>query len=135
METADFKVDVEQAAGSPNVAVFRLAGKLDTAGAEILKNAAEQAHAGGTRYLLLDFNDVSFVSSAGLGAVLAVYKMLTPRNPTLQMMKPPPADPARSPYLKLARLNPQIYYTFNISGYSNRIAIYPDVETALASFA
>jgi hypothetical protein len=60
--------------------------------------------------------------------------MLTPKDTTETMMKPPPDEPYKSPYFKLACLAPNVYYVFNISGFASHLTIYPDLESALKSF-
>jgi len=116
------------------VTIFHLKGRLDPAGADALEARARQAHAAGTRYLLLDFNGVDFVTSAGLRSVLTIYRLLTPRDDAAALMRPPAGEPHKSPYLYLANLLPEIYYVFNISGFLHNIAIYHDLEEALQAF-
>ncbi len=116
------------------VTIFHLTGRLDPASADALEARARQAHTAGTRFLLLDFKGVDFVTSAGLRAVLAIYKLLTPRDDTAALMRPPAGEPHKSPYLYLANLSPEIYYVFNISGFLHNIAIYNDPEEALQAF-
>ncbi len=134
MGNSTLKIDVEQVQGKALVTVFHLQGKLDPNTIDILQQAAQDAIETGTRYLLLDFKDVTLVTSAGLKVVLNLYKMLTPKDTTATMMQPPPDEPYKSPYFKLANLAPNIYYIFNISGFAGHLAIYPDLDSALQSF-
>jgi anti-anti-sigma factor len=129
-----FKITTEVVQRRVPVTILHLNGRLDPAGADILEAQAHQAHAAGTRYLLLDLGGVDFVTSAGLRAVLAIYKLLTPREDTAALMRPPASEPHKSPYLYLANLSPEIYYIFNISGFLHNIAIYNDLEGALQAF-
>ena len=135
MANSVLNITVEQVHGRKPVTIFHLEGKLDPNTVEALKQAAQDALEQGTRCLLLDFKGVTLVTSAGLSAVLKLYKMLTPKDTTIGMMKPPPDEPYKSPYFKLANLAPNIYYIFNISGFATHIAIYPDMESALQAFA
>jgi len=128
-------ITVEQVHGRTPVTIFHLDGKLDPNTTAALEQAAQDALEHGTHYLLLDFQAVTLVTSAGLSAVLRLYKMLTPKDTTVTMMKPPPAEPYKSPYFKLANLPPNIYYVFNISGFASHIAIYPDIPSALEAFS
>jgi anti-anti-sigma factor len=129
-----FNITTEVVQRRVPVTIFRLNGRLDPASADILEAQARQAHGAGTRYILLDFGGVDFVTSAGLRAVLAIYKLLTPREDTAALMRPPADEPHKSPYLYLANLSPEIYYIFNISGFLHNIAIYNDLEGALQAF-
>ena len=130
----EFKITVEHAPARVPVTVFHLEGRLGPPAADALEERARQAHAAGTRYLLLDFKAVDFVTSAGLRAVLAIYKLLTPAEDMAALMRPPSGDPRKSPYLHLADLSPEVYYIFNIAGFLNNIAIYTDSAQALQAF-
>lgn len=134
MANSTLKIEVEQLRGKAAVTVFHLEGKLDPTTTDQLIQAAQSALEQGTQNLLLDFKGVTLVTSAGLRAVLNLYKMLTPKDTTATIMKPPPDEPYKSPYFKLANLAPNVYYVFNISGFAHNIAIYPDLEAALNSF-
>ncbi len=134
MANSNLSITVEKIHGRTPVTVFHLEGKLDPTTIQALEQAAQEALEQGTRCLLLDFKGITLVTSAGLSAVLKLYKMLTPKDTTAAMMKPPPAESYKSPYFKLANLAPNIYYVFNISGFVSHIAIYPDLESALQAF-
>lgn len=129
-----FDITTEEVQRRVPVTIFHLAGRLDPSSADLLEGRAREAHAGGTRYLLLDFKGVDFVTSAGLRAVLTIYKLLTPKDDTAALMRPPAGEPPRSPYLYLANLSPEIYYIFNISGFAQNLAIYKDSDEALNAF-
>ncbi len=75
------------------------------------------------------------MTSAGLGVVLGIYKMLTPKEEASGSTRPPSDEPFKTPYLKLANLSPAVYYVFNVAGFLQNIAIYEDLESALHSFA
>ena len=134
MENSILKIDVEQVQMKTLVTVFHLTGKLDPTTTDALVQAAQDALEVGTRCLVLDFHGITLVTSAGLKAILNLYKMLTPKDTTAVMMKPPPDEPYKSPYFKLASLAPNVYYVFNISGFAGHLAIYPDLDSALQSF-
>lgn len=134
MGNSNLNITVEQVHGHTPLTVFHLEGKLDPTTIQVLELAAQEALEQGTRCLLLDFKGVTLVTSAGLSAVLKLYKMLTPKDTTAGLMKPPPDEPYKSPYFKLAGLAPNIYYVFNISGFASHLSIYPDLESALKSF-
>jgi anti-anti-sigma factor len=129
-----FNITTESVQRRVPVTILHLSGRLDPVSAEALEAQARQAYAAGARYLLLDFKGVDFVTSAGLRAVLTIYKLLMPREDTAALMRPPAGEPQKSPYLCLANLSPEIYYVFNISGFLHNIAIYNDLEQALQSF-
>src|SRR4051812_8132921 len=134
MANSNLNITVEQIHGHNPVTVFHLDGKLDPNTTDVLEQATQNALEQGTHALLLDFKGITLVTSAGLRAVLNIYKMLTPKDTTATMMKPPPDEPFKSPYFKLANMAPNVYYVFNISGFASHLSIYPDLESALKSF-
>lgn len=54
------------------VTVLEASGRLDGPAAEILRRSCNDLRAGGTMHLALDLAQVSFVSSSGVGALLAL---------------------------------------------------------------
>ena len=59
---------VSQEQGSVPVTVFQLEGELGAGSYEQLQDQAQEAFDEGTRNLLLDLTDVTFISSAGFRA-------------------------------------------------------------------
>lgn len=53
-----------------------LAGEIDLASSPLLVDALETAVADGARQVVLDFADVTFINSTGLGAMVAATKRL-----------------------------------------------------------
>ena len=58
------------------VFVLVLSGKLDIEGAKMLVEKMTQILAGGERYIVLDFTDISYINSAGLRGLILVAKQL-----------------------------------------------------------
>jgi len=58
------------------VFVLGLSGKLDIEGAKMLVEKMTQILAGGERYIVLDFTDISYINSAGLRGLILVAKQL-----------------------------------------------------------
>ena len=116
------------------VTVLHLAGKLDGQTHEVLMDAARLEQAAGTRFLVLDLQGLEMISSAGLGALHNIYKLLTPREEIEAWEKEKHGEPYKSAYFKLANAAANIYYVLNIAGFLSNIPIYPDVPGALESF-
>lgn len=68
--------------------------------------------------LLLDFQGVEHLSSAALGALIAIHNKVR----------------KKSGQLRLARIDPQIYEVFAITKLNKLFQIHDDCEQALASF-
>lgn len=121
-----------QAESKPNVIVFHLSGTLDAAGEDDLCKHARQAFEGGAQFLLLDMQNLSFISSAGLRALHNIFKMCTPEGEFEAARGSD--EPYKSPYFKLAAANPDVYYVLNLAGFLHNIPFYPTMEDALKSF-
>ena len=116
------------------VHLLHLAGKLDAQTQALLMQAAQAEQAAGTRYLLIDLQDVDFIASAGLGALHNVYRLFTPAGEVQAWDAEKHGEPYKSAYLKLAAASPSVYYVLNIAGFLQNIPIYPDLESAMRSF-
>jgi anti-anti-sigma factor len=101
-----------------DVKVVRFEGKLDTnttPEAEVrLGEILEQ----GARKIVIDFEDLDFVSSAGLRILLATAKKLG----------------ACGGALRVCSLNETVRDIFDISGFSTLLRVFDDEQEALAGF-
>lgn len=99
--------------------VVAIQGSVDglTAG-DLLASLGSEVQAGKTR-LVADLAGVEFMSSAGLRAVLATVKDTRQHGGDL----------------RLAAVRPDVWKVLNLSGFTSIVKIFPDVESAVASFA
>jgi hypothetical protein len=74
------------------------------------------------------------ISSAGLGALHNIYKLLTPKAEIEAWDKEKHGEPYKSAFFKLAAAPANVYYVLNIAGFLSNIPIYPDLQAALESF-
>lgn len=116
------------------VTVLHLQGHLDAQAEGILKEQAQQTYDSGVKYLLADLSGLEMVTSAGLRALHAIYKLFTPSAEIEAFQKNNPEDVFKSPYFKLAGASSNVHYVLSISGFLQNIPIYPDVRQALDSF-
>jgi len=131
---SDLKITSSQEQARVLVTVFHLQGRLNMSNVDELIEKARQAYKDGMRYLLIDLKEVESITSAGLSAILSIYKMLIPKGGSKVKDKTPAGEPSRSSYLKLVNPSPQVYYVLDIAGFLDSIAIYDNIEDALASF-
>jgi anti-anti-sigma factor len=101
-----------------NVAVVRLGGRVDLLTAVEVKHAFARAVAHGQRRLVVDLNDVTFIDSSGLGALIGGLKVARQAGGDLRIARP--SDQARV-ILELTTLN-------------RILKPYPSVEEALAGY-
>ena len=122
------EIVVSQAQGEVPVTVFYLKGRVNLGTAYELEEKAQEAYKNGTRHLLIDLAGVESLTSAGLRALLAIYKLLA--GETAAEGK----EAVKSPYLKLLNPPPFIHRVLNTSGFDRFIEVYDDPQLAVASF-
>jgi anti-anti-sigma factor len=98
------------------LSVLRPQGRLDSSTSPALERQALEVIDAGARRLLLDFEELVYISSAGLRMALAVAKRMR----------------AAGGRLALCSLQPQIAEVFAVSGFDTIIDIHPSAESATA---
>lgn len=101
-----------------DVKVVSLRGRLDTNNSPKVREALDKAVDDGARKLLLDFNAVDFVSSAGLRVLLAMAKRLK----------------GDGGGLRVCGLNDTVQEVFEISGFDAILEVFGDRDAALEGF-
>ena len=97
------------------VTIAKLCGtRLDASQSVRFKEGLRAISEDGAAHIVLDLNDVQFLDSSGLGAVVTVMKQMG-RNKTLE----------------LAGLTPPVAKVFALTRMDKIFAIYPSVEGAL----
>lgn len=109
------QIDVSEDQG---VHVVTLNGKLDTATSPETESRLRDVVGGGASKIVIDFQNVDFVSSAGLRVLLATAKMLR----------------GSGGEMRVCGLNEVVQEVFDISGFSSLLSVQTDRRAALASF-
>ena len=124
-----------KAMGTMPISILKLIGDLDDE--EPLTSQAKTISESGTQHILLDLNEVPFISSAGLRAIHSVYTLLSPiGSPEEQKArrKGIAAGTYTSPNLKLLNPTKHGLKALQVSGYDMFLDIHTDQAAALASF-
>jgi anti-sigma B factor antagonist len=100
------------------VSVLSFEGNLDTNTAPQAQEQIDQLIDGGSSRILINFNELNYISSAGLRVLLATAKKLK----------------ATSGDLKICGLNQTVQEVFDISGFSSILSVVATEEDALAGF-
>ena len=115
-------VEVSQAEGRIPVTVFELQDRVNLGNTAELEQAARDAYANGTRDLVIDISKVDSFTSAGIRALLVIYKLLA-------------GDEGRqSKHVKLVSPTPYVREVLEVSGVADSVEIYDTLEEAVASF-
>lgn len=109
----NIKTRVEQ-----NALIVKVIGELDLVIAEQFKAVIEKEleHLN-IHILVLDLEEVSFIDSSGLGAILGRYKMLSEKKGKMVLLNPQPA----------------VRRILELSGILRIISIYEDLNRALSA--
>ena len=101
-----------------SVTVVRFQGNLDTNTAPEAQDHFDELAAGGVSKILVDFENLDYISSAGLRVLLATAKKLRGAGGNL----------------RLCSLNETVAEVFEISGFSTIFAVFPSEAEALEGF-
>lgn len=116
------------------VLILHLTGRLDTQTHELLLKEARAAHDAGARHLLLDLQNVTAITSSGLGALQRIFRLFTPEAEVRAWNKENHGVPYKSPYFKIAAASADVAFVLNVAGFLQNIPIYPTAAEALGSF-
>ncbi|HNV72320.1 MAG TPA: STAS domain-containing protein [Candidatus Ozemobacteraceae bacterium] len=113
----ELKIDVKPRGDGVTIVVLR--GEIGTETVNQFKDRIDQLVAEGQTKLVMDFQEVNYLNSMGLGVVAA----------TLKKVKKSKGD------LKLIRLSPAVQELFELTRLTKVFEIFESEEEALKSFA
>jgi len=131
------QIQVSNQPGRVPVTIFQIVGDIDTHTYQALEAQARQAHAAGAKNIVLDLTHVGYVSSAGIRAINAIYRLLRTDSPAESdeaVRQGINAGTFKSPHLKLACLNTRVSEALKIAGVDMFLDFQPDLDSAVASF-
>jgi anti-sigma B factor antagonist len=100
----------------PDIAIIQVReARLDAHNSGELKSTMQQLFEAGNKHLLVDLQEVRFIDSSGLGALVSGFKNATTNQGTL----------------KLCTLQPQVKSMFELTRLHRVFEIYNTVEEAL----
>ena len=115
-------VKVSQADGRIPVTVFELQDRVNLGNTAELEQAGKDAYASGTRDLVIDISKVDSFTSAGIRALLIIYKKFAGN------------EGRQSKHVKLVSPTSYVREVLEVSGVADSIEIYDTLEEAIASF-
>jgi len=128
------EITTSQANGRVPITILHLKG--DLMDEEPLHSTAAQAIANGSQYILLDMNDVPYISSAGLRAIQFVFQSLQEGNheDNEAMKRGIIAGSYKSPHLKLLNPSKNAAKALGVAGYDMFLEVHHNMGTAVNSF-
>ena len=136
-------LSIEKVIANKPITVMKIYGELDGSSYQNLIHEAQKLYAAGTRHLLLDLSEMTFMSSAGLVGLHSVVKIMRGQQPPnmaggWSVIHEASHDVSTSTEVeaacKLLQPQPRVQKTLSMTGFDNILEIYMDRETAVASF-
>ena len=118
-----------------HVTILHFHGHLDGQTENLAIESARAVSNTGARFLLIDLGAVDVISSAGLRALLNIYKMFTLHDEETAWHRAHVGELYKSPYLKLACASLHVNNVLAMTGFLQNICIYPNMEEALRSYS
>ena len=109
-----------QALGRVPVTVFHLQDKVNLGNTAELEKVAQDAYNTGMRNLVIDLSKAPSITSAGIRAVMVIYKML--------------GSDDEAQHLKLVSPTPYVREVLTIAGIIDKIEVFDNLEEAVKSF-
>jgi anti-anti-sigma regulatory factor len=135
------EIIVTQEQGRVPVTIISLSGHLDGQSYQSLIQKAREVFEAGSKHLLLDLADLTYISSAGLVSLNTIALMIRGEAlpdlehgwSTLKSMDRPRSGGSKT-NLKLLNPRPEITSVFEMVGFSEFFDIFTDKQTAINSF-
>ena len=132
---------VDHAQGKVPVTILAPEGDVDGSNYQALIAKAQELHAGGMQYLLLDLQHVAYMSSAGIIALHSISKLLKGETPpdveggweAIHAVEREQTT-SKQTQLKLLSPQPRVDRVLDMAGLTQVFEIYRDRDTAVASF-
>lgn len=123
--------------GRVPVTIFQISGEIVVNNYQQLEAKAREAFEAGTRNLLLDLSNVTYISSSGLRALHTIYTLLrsdSPEESKEALRTGIRAGTYKSPHLKLLNPSQPVLEVLRMSGYDMFLEIHRRRDEAIASF-
>jgi len=135
------EITISQEQGRVSVSVIRIAGHLDGQTYQDLIEKAREVVKAGTKNILLDLSDLTYISSAGLVSLHTIALMTRGEEPpdpeqgwsTLKSMDTA-RDGGMQKHLKLLNPRSEITNVLEMVGFSEFFEVFTDKQKAVDSF-
>lgn len=119
------------------VTIVKVRGDIDASNYQELQLQTERLITNGARYLLLNLQEVPYISSAGLRVIHNAFNKLRGLHQDAnddELRKKMSVGAYKSPYIKIVHLSERAKEAFELGGFETYIEVYNDVEKAVESF-
>jgi len=137
----EMDITVSHAQGRVPVAVLHVHGEVDASSYQDLIVKAQEVHAAGTRDILMDLSEVSYMSSSGLVALQSIAALLRgDEMPDLESgwgalrAVDRDRDIGFQSHFRLFNPQPRVDHVLEVVGFKRFLEIHTNLEEAVASF-
>lgn len=119
------------------VTIINLKGEVDSSNHQVFQAESEALINQGSRYLLINLKEVSYMSSAGLRIIHTLFNKLREIHKDVNdddLRKKMRAGAYKSQYIKVVNLSSALKELFELSGFDTYIESFDDVPSAIKSF-
>lgn len=136
------EINISQEQGNAPVIVMKVSGQLDGQSYQSLIASAQEVLKGGTKNILLDLADLTFISSAGLVSLHVIALLL--RGEAMPDLENGWAtlrsvgksrESGKQEHVKLLNPRPEVLNVLDMVGFSSFFEVHTDRQKALESFS
>jgi anti-anti-sigma factor len=128
-------IAISEVQGRVPVTILHVDGRINLSNTDVLEQAAHEAYERGARDFLLDLNNVSSLTSAGLRSIHWIYTMVSQSPRADEPAQDESAgQKSRSSHIKLFTTSPHILKVLHVAGFDLYIDTYQDLNEAIAAF-
>lgn len=127
------EIKTSQHTGRVPVTLFELIGEMDASNSPQVQAGIQQVLDAGARYMVIDFSQVTYISSSGLRVIYSVAKALSTLGEQTAHAEFR-AGTFKSAYLKLINPSQNVRKALEVMGFNMYIEIHSDLGQAIASF-
>lgn len=134
---SDLALEVTNQQGRVPITIFHLEGAIDASNSDQLERAAADAYEAGVRHMILDLGKVTYMSSAGLRALHAIFDMMRAAvtDETDGAIGKGLRDGTfKSRHLKLVNPSAAVMQVLTMVGFDMFLEIHHNLKDAVASF-
>lgn len=131
------EIEISQETARVAITIIHIKGSVDSSTYQAFQEKADELIKNGSRYLLVNFSECSFMSSAGLRTLHNIFNKLRSLHKDVndeQLRKEMNTGAYKSPYIKVCNLSPQLSDAFELSGFETYIEVFDHQKKAIDSF-
>lgn len=133
------EIVISNETGRVPITIMHPRGDLDASSFMEFQAKADELIDTGAQFILLDFSEVPYISSAGFRSIQHIFNRLRHLHPSsnlsdAEVRQGINAGTYTSPHLKMLKLSKETLNTFKMTGFDMYIETYDDFKEAVSAF-